>query len=156
MRAASQLSRNDLAGKYHQSVPKPRIPERPEDDYRSGYGSVPGDEFPAAVYRSIVIAFGWMMLAAWLAFGGATGTNLDLAIATVLFVVFLGLPITMYRTARNRLQRQRTIPKEFLSSRVDVATGSLSGREAWLEVILIPVALALAATLIGGAYVFFS
>jgi uncharacterized membrane protein YtjA (UPF0391 family) len=128
--------------------------ERPDDEHRSNYDSIPGDELPPAVYRTIVFAFAWMMLAAWLAFGGASGTDLDLAVATVLFVVFLALPIIMYRTARNRLQRQRTVPKEFISSRVDIATGTLSAREAWLQVLMIPIALALAATLIGGAYVF--
>ena len=70
--------------------------------------SIPGDEFPPAVYRTIVFAFAWMTLAAWLAFGGATGTDLDLAIATLLFTVFLALPITMYRTARTLLQPQRS------------------------------------------------
>jgi uncharacterized membrane protein YtjA (UPF0391 family) len=148
MRASNPVSPHDLVLGQDRG--------RVDDKHRSNYDSMPGDEFPTAVYRSVVIAFAWMMIAAWLAFGGASGTDLDLAIATVLFVVFLALPIIMYRTARNRLQRQRTVLKEFISSRVDIATGTLSGREAWLEVLLIPIALALAATLIGGAYVFFS
>ena len=115
--------------------------------------TVPGDEFPVVVYQSIVIAFAWMMIAAWLAFGGATGTDLDLAIATVLCTVFLAIPIIMHRTACNRLQRPHSVSKQFLSSRVDIATGSISGAEAWLQVILIPAALALAATLIGVVFV---
>ena len=96
------------------------------------------------------------MLAAWLAFGGATGTDLDLAIATVLCMVFLSIPIVLYRTARNRLQRTNQNSKQFLESHVDIATGTITGTEAWLEVILIPVALALAATLIGGVFAFMS
>lgn len=122
----------------------------------SSYGSIPGDEFPAALYRTVVFAFVWMMLAAWLAFGGAAGTDLDLAIATVLCTVFLGIPIVLYRTACNRVQRTNLNSKRFLQSRVGIATGTISGTEAWLEIILIPVALALAATLIGGVFVFMS
>jgi hypothetical protein len=139
------------------SQPRPtrQEKERPNDEHRSNYDSIPGDEFPPAVYRTIVFAFAWMMLAAWLAFGGATGTDLDLAVATVLFVVFLALPIIMHRTAANRQGHEpKPAPQRFRSSQVEIATGTLSGREAWLEVLLIPIALALAATLIGGAYVF--
>jgi hypothetical protein len=115
--------------------------------------SVPGDEFPTAVYRSIVIAFAWMMVVAWLAFGRTSGTDLDLAAATVLFVVFLALPIIMYRTTANRVGHEPQLAAQrFWSSRVDIATGTLSRREAWLEVLMIPIALALAATFIGGAW----
>ena len=131
--------------------------EVPDDEYRSNYELVPGDEFPRAVYRSIVIAFAWMMVAAWLAFGGTSGTDLDLAVATVLFVIFLALPIIMHRTAANRVGHEPQLAAQrFWSSQVNIATGTLSGREAWLEVLMIPIALALAATLIGGAYVFLS
>ena len=115
--------------------------------------SLPGDEFPPAVYRSVVIAFGWMMLSAWLAFGGTTGTDLDLAVATVLCAVFLALPILMHRSASSRLDRSSQGVGLFLASRVDTWTGLIPGREAWLQVILIPAGLALAATLIGGVFV---
>ena len=141
------------------SQPRPAWEEKevPDDAHRSNYESVPGDEFPTAVYRSIVIAFAWMMVAAWLAFGGTSGTNLDLAVATVLFAVFLALPILMHRTAANRVGHEPQLSgQRFWSSQVNIATGTLSGREAWLEVLMIPIALALAATLIGGAYVFLS
>ena len=100
-----------------------------------------------------------MLAAAWLAFGSAGGTDLDLALATVLFTVVLALPVLLYRTARDWLPRNglqegpHPVVTPFLSSSVDIATGTLSGREAWLQVILIPAALALAATFIGGAYV---
>ncbi len=158
MRAASQISRNDPAWK-NQSAPRQEKRANVGDAERSSYGTIPGDEFPPVVYRSVGLAFAWMLAAAWLAFGSASGTDLDLALATVLFTVFLALPVLLYRTARNRLPRNGSegphpAAKQFLSSRVDIATGTLSGREAWLQVILIPAGLALAATIIGGAYAF--
>lgn len=98
-----------------------------------------------------------MMVAAWLAFGGLSGTDLDLAIATALCIVFLALPMIMHRTASSRQDHEpHPAPQQFLSSQVQIATGTLAGREAWLQVMLIPFALALAATLIGGAYAFMS
>jgi len=72
---------------------------------------------------------------------------------TVLALVFLGIPTIMHHTAATRY---RSVPKPiagFLSSQVDTATGWMPARQAWLEVMLIPLALALAATLIGGVYV---
>ena len=146
MRASNTLYSPDLA-----------IRQDRDDERRSNYDSVPGDEFPVAVYRSILIAFAWMMMAAWLAFGGTSGTDLDLGVATVLFVVFLALPIIMHRTAAKRQDHEpQPAPQRFRSSQIEIATGTLSGQEAWLEVLLIPMALALAASLIGGAYVFLS
>ena len=136
-----------------------RIPPEKEsdDELRSNEDSVPGEEFPVAIYRSIVIAFAWMMVAAWLAFGGVRGTDLDLAVATVLFVVFLTLPIIMHRTVVNRQAHEpHPSPQRFRSSEVEIATGMLSERDVWLQVLLIPAALALAATIIGAVYGFMS
>jgi hypothetical protein len=152
MQVAQQINRSDDAA-TGQSPPPLRISEAAEDESRSVSESVPGDEFPAAVYRTIVFAFARMMLAAWLAFSGAAGTDLDLAIATVLCTVFLGIPFIMRRTAWHWLKRPHRISKPFLESRIAIATGTISGAEAWLQVILIPVALAVAATLIGGVFV---
>ena len=93
------------------------------------------------------------MLSAWMAFGGTTGTDLDLAVATVLCAVFLALPGLVHGSASSRLDRSSQSVERFLVSRVDTWTGLISGREAWLQVILIPAGLALAATLIGGVFV---
>jgi hypothetical protein len=133
-----------------------QIPKTAGRECISSFGSIPGDEFPAAVYRTVVFAFVWMMLVAWRAFGGTAGTDLDLAMATLLSMVFLGIPISLRWTARNRLKRTNQDSKQFLKSRVDIATGTISGTEAWLEVILIPIALALACTLIGGVFALMS
>ena len=122
--------RSDVAvmGPWSQQLP---VEKGVGSEQRSSYSSVSGNEFPPAVYRTIVFAFAWMMLAAWLAFGAATGTDLDLAIATVLCTVFLAIPIIMYRTARKWVQRPHQVSKQFLKSQMDIATGRISGREAF-------------------------
>lgn len=120
---------------------------------RSGYGKMPGGEFPTAIYVSVAGAFAWMLGAAWYAFGTTTGTDLDLAIITVLGIVFLGIPAALHHTAATRYPPAPKRMGDFLSSQVDTATGPMRGGQAWLEVMLIPLALAIAATLIGGVYV---
>ena len=119
---------------------------------RSGYGSVPGAEFPAFVYLSVLAAFGWIMLASWVAFARDTDAALALGIAVVLAIVFFALPLIIHRVAAAHSQDKQRMPHDFLSSPVETATGSLPGSSAWLQVLLIPLALALAATLIGATY----
>lgn len=126
----------------------------PGETPRSAYGTLPGDEFPAAVYASTIAAFALILLASWLAFGGATGADLDLAVATVLGLVFFSLPLLMRRTARRR--KQRVELRKFLSSPVEIATGTLKGSEAWMQVLIIPLSLVFAAIAIGAVNVFFS
>lgn len=119
---------------------------------RSSYGSVPGAEFPTFVYVSVVVAFAWIMLAAWLAFAREMDAALALGIGIALAIVFFGLPIILHRVAIVHARSRPEMTGDFLTAPVDIATGPLTGRSAWLQVALIPVALALAATLIGGAF----
>jgi hypothetical protein len=127
--------------------------ERPaEREPRSDYGAVPGDEFPAFVYVSILAAFGWIMLASWLAFASDMDARLALGMAIVLALVFFALPVIIHHVAVTRARAKPTAPHDFLSAPVDTATGPLPGASAWLQVLIIPLALALAATLIGAAF----
>jgi len=120
---------------------------------RSSYGTVPGEEFPAAVYVSVLAAFAWIMLASWLAFAGDADAALALGIAIVLAIVFFALPIIIRQVAAAHSCGPREVPGDFATSPVETATGPLTGSSAWLQVLLIPMALALAATLIGTTYV---
>lgn len=135
------------------SAPRPDEQAAP-DSPRSGYGSVPGSEFPVALYITVLAAFAWVVIASWLAFGRDNGVDLDLAIASVLGLVFFALPIILCRVAAARSNKPREAQNHFFSSRVETATGSLTGGEAWLQVLLIPLALAFAATVIGVAFMF--
>ena len=124
----------------------PRSDEQPD---RSNYGAVPGAELPVAVYVSVFAAFAWIVLASWLAFANDADANLSLGMAGVLTVVFFALPVLIRLTAMTHPRARREKAHNFLASRVETATGTLSGASAWLQIVLIPAALALAATLIG-------
>ena len=120
---------------------------------RSSYGTVPGAEFPTFVYVSVLAAFAWIMLASWLAFAGDMDADLALGIAVVLGIVFFALPIVIRQVAVANMRNRPEMSDDFLSAPVETATGPLRGSSAWLQVLLIPLALALAATLIGAAYI---
>lgn len=118
----------------------------------------PGSEFPAVAYRSIALAFAGMLLAAWQSFGGDGETNFVLIVILALCIVTAAIPFIIRRLATGRSSPLRAAAqpvelKRFLLSRVDTATGPLSGREALLQVLLIPLALAVAMTAIGLVYV---
>ncbi len=59
----------------------------------------------------------------------------------------------MYANGLRRLVSAQPPMSEFLNSHVDTFTGPMPAKQAWIEIMLIPVALAVAATLIGGAHV---
>jgi hypothetical protein len=114
--------------------------------------AIPGIEMPRAVYVSVAAAFGLMLAFAWLFFASGTETDFDLAMAGALITVFFALPLLVYVTATHHLAANTRRLEEFLASEVDTATGPLRGSEAWLQVLLIPAALALAAALIGAVH----
>jgi hypothetical protein len=115
--------------------------------------AMPGDEFPHGVYVAVFAAYLWMIVTAWADFGAAGGVELDLTMVTVLAVVFFGIPLALYHTARTRLPSTHPAMSKFLKSEVDTFTGPMPAKQAWLEIMIIPLALAAAATLIGAAHV---
>jgi hypothetical protein len=142
----------DREGRPANSVPPAQDAGPREEAPRSYYGSVPGAEFPAFVYASVLMAFAWIMLASWLAFAGAMDAALALGVAIVLAIVFFALPIIIRQVAVAHSSDKGRTTHDFLSAPVETATGTLPGSSAWLQVLLIPLALALAATLIGAVF----
>jgi hypothetical protein len=114
--------------------------------------AIPGIELPTAVYVSVAAAFGLMFAFAWLFFESGRETDFTLSMAGALITVFFALPLLIYVTARHHLAANTRRVGEFLASDVDTATGPLRGSQAWLEILLIPAALAIAAGLIGAVH----
>lgn len=144
---------------YASDVPAARATkESSDDDDRRALAEndeVPGDEMHRAVYISVVIAFGLMFLVAWLAFAYGTEIDFNLAMATVLGIIVLALPWLIHATASHHRTERRQKLDEFVDSEVDTATGWMPASHAWIEILLIPAALALAAILIGTVHVVF-
>jgi hypothetical protein len=122
-------------------VTEPELP-------RSGYGLTPGAELPGAVYVAVLLAYVWMLSAAWLAFGSSEESDLNLGIATVLTIVIFALPVLIVRTARSRSRKRAD------TNTVGTATGELPMSEACVQILLLPFVLAIAATAFGLTYFF--
>jgi hypothetical protein len=105
---------------------------------------------PVAVEIGIGAAL-WFIAMSWLDF--ARGGEIDylLAIVTLFFVMFftLFLLTASYSAHDPRWPSRNTTFREFLRSSIGTATGNMHGREVLIEIALLPVALAIAATLIG-------
>ena len=97
----------------------------------------------------------WFVAVIWLAFAKGAETDLALAIVTLFFAFFFGLftLTASYGLHDPRWEQRSTNFREFLVSRVGTATGAMSGRDVLIEITLLPLALALAATLIGIAWI---
>jgi hypothetical protein len=120
-----------------------------------------GERGEAGVHPIVVkIAIGaviWFIAVTWLVFAGRGGVDWDLTVVSLFFAIFftLFLLLASFSAADPRWPTRRTSLREFMTSRVGLATGEESGRDVLIEIALVPVALAFAATLIGLAWVIF-
>ena len=105
---------------------------------------------PVAVEIGIGAAL-WFVAMAWLDFARDGEIDYLLATVTLFFVMFftLFLLTASYSAHDPRWPSHDTSFCEFLRSSFGTATGSMRGREVLIEIALLPLALAFAATLIG-------
>ncbi|HWK32796.1 MAG TPA: hypothetical protein VNR51_03845 [Hyphomicrobium sp.] len=146
------MSRSSNAEEVKRAPATPVPPAVLNEDDDTGALTLPGAELPSAVYITVVAAFAWMLTMAWFAFSSSDGINLDLGMATGLALMFLGVPLAIHHTATHLMHRAGMPVRTFLNAPFDTFTGEMSPRQAWLEVAMIPIALAIAATLIGTVF----
>jgi hypothetical protein len=105
---------------------------------------------PAAIGIALAAAL-WFIAVTWVSFAGGAEVNWDLAVVTLFFVFFFALFLftASYGLKDPRWHQRETSFREFLNSEVGTATGPMRGRDVLLEIAVIPVSLAFAATLIG-------
>lgn len=99
------------------------------------------------VFRIAASAYAAMILTFWIAFTGPGEVTLELAIDTLVFAAFFGLPWIMERDAAKFLARHGRPPqpvgtfRSFLASEFETSDGHLTGFEAMVLVITVPVCL---------------
>jgi hypothetical protein len=110
-----------------------------------------------AVAKVAIGATVWFLLVTWLAFAHGAETDFVLVVVILFFAFFLGLfLLTASFSAKDaRWPVRDTNFHEFLGSDIRIGSGTLPGHEVLIQIALLPVALALAATLIGLAWVIF-
>jgi hypothetical protein len=105
----------------------------------------------AAVVEIAVGAALWFIVMAWLDFARDGEVDYLLVIVTLFFVIFFALFLltASYSVHDPRWPLRDTSFREFLRAKVGTATGTMRGRDALIEIALVPVSLAFAATVIG-------
>jgi hypothetical protein len=93
----------------------------------------------------------WFLIVTWFSFAVGGGIDWDLAIATLFIAFFFALFLLTASFAAHdpRWHLRDASFHDFLTSQVGTATGAMRGRDVLLEIALVPVSLALAATVIG-------
>jgi hypothetical protein len=111
---------------------------------------------PIAIETAIAAAL-WFIAVTWLAFAHDVETDYLLVIVTLFFGMFFTLFLftATYSRGDARWPTKRTSFREFLKGTVSTETGNERGRDVLIEIALLPVTLAVAATLIGLAWVIF-
>jgi hypothetical protein len=100
----------------------------------------------AAGYAGILAAF-------WLSFAANAEAGLSIAIGIVYAAVYFGVPYVLVRVADRHAppSRPRSL-SDFIHGRFATNSGQISGTAALVQVVLIPVSLALCAVAIGVIY----
>jgi hypothetical protein len=82
---------------------------------------------------------------------------LDLAIVTLFCAIFVSLflLVASFTKGDSRWPTRRTSLRAFLDSDVAIGSGTMRGRDVLIEIALVPIVLAFAATLIGLAWMIF-
>jgi hypothetical protein len=109
------------------------------------------------VARIAVAAAVWFLAVTWISFAWGGETDYLLAIVSLFFVMFFGLFFltASYSVHDSRWPIREMGLRDFLASDVGIGSGRMRGRDVLIEIALIPVALAFAATLIGLAWLIF-
>jgi hypothetical protein len=93
----------------------------------------------------------WFLVVVWVSFAAGTDTGLPLAMVTLVFVISFGLLMLVgsYSWRDPRWSFPQRNLRDFMKCEVGLESGRVTGREALIQIALVPVTLALAATLIG-------
>jgi hypothetical protein len=122
--------------------PAPSLQERPADGIH-----------PLAL-RLPMIAVAWFLISMAISFSDTLETAYLMAIVIGFGIIFFGLTIglAMHASGSTDWLRSASTYSRFIRGEVDVNTGRISGREALLQLTVLPVTLALGGMAIGLVY----
>ncbi len=114
------------------------------------------EELHPAVYKALVDFTVWLVLSIWALFSGAY-FGLTAAVITLFFVVLVGIPTLLWLSWRHNAEDENHDSEtfnEWLVQSFKSATGTLSGREATMQILLPIAAVSLGMTIFGLVYYF--
>jgi hypothetical protein len=121
----------------------PRFPEEP--------ALLPMTGVHPAVIKTAMSAVVWFLAVAWFDFSGGPEVDLNLAVVTGFFVMFFTLFLMAASMVIDdpRWKQPKARFAEFLKDQIPIDRGTMRGRDVLIHIVLLPVCLAAAATLIG-------
>ena len=104
-----------------------------------------------AVIKIAMSAVVWFLAVAWFDFSGGPEVDLNLAVVTGFFVMFFTLFLMAASMVIDdpRWKQPKVRFAEFLNDRIPIDRGTMRGRDVLIHILLLPVCLAAAVTLIG-------
>jgi hypothetical protein len=104
---------------------------------------------PVAVLIPIA-AFAWFVIAAWIGFAGDREAAVSIFMVGFVNVMLFGLLAGGGWYSRNMMPERATTRsfRDFLHGPVDIATGRITGREAMLQIVALPVCLSIGGSII--------
>ena len=117
------------------------------------------DELHPLVYRFIIGLTIWLVLSVWVLFSRGEYEGLALSVITLFFVVLVGVPVLLWLTWRRNVdlnERPDYVAPftEWASRSIESWTGSVSGREAAIQILLPIAAVAFGMTIFGLTFLF--
>ncbi len=105
-------------------------------DGRDSRASVPFAEIPKGIWQLFAAAWALFFGSLWIAFGGQAGSAFMVAVATGFALIYFLMPNVLVRQAR------RGVPSPAKIRVVETSTGRISVVEAAVQILMLPVALA--------------
>lgn len=111
----------------------------------------PGREIHGGVFVLMTLAYAAILVAFWLAFSADLDTVFAIGVCAVYLAMYLGTPWALVRTGRRRAGKTDQPARswgEFLEDGLTTFNGWCSGRTALIQILLVPVAAAIASSAI--------
>jgi len=111
----------------------------------------PGREIHGGVFVLMTMAYTAILLAFWLAFSADLDTVFAIGVCAVYLAMYLGTPWALVRTGRRHAGKSGERVRswgEFLEDGLTTFNGWCSGRTALIQILLVPVAAAIASSAI--------
>ena len=103
---------------------------------------------PPAVFKLAVICWAMLLAVFWVTFSVSANALFMVVIGTGYAIIFFGVPFIMIRMAPPQNTGEVSLGT-FLKGRFDTIYGPVSGFDAMLQVILVPLALSIGGVVIG-------
>jgi hypothetical protein len=104
------------------------------------YERPPADDLHPVIYKALAGLVLWLVIAAWVFFGGQDYAGLDLAVVTGFFLIAAAIPYVMWRVWRStsapETRQNKASFSDWWHGELDTWQGRVEGWDASVEVLL--------------------